>query len=187
SSGPEYAWLFQTLRACHLDRRRRSEAGAPATHGFRVVGWEAPEEEWRDPENPRAELPIQGTLPECHSPEPPQFENVTPKLVWGPSRRHIEFTLYALERACAAWVERLVSASQRTHSRDLSTPLPSPARRDPSESVEMTARGGYERVNRSFDFAQARLCGLSPAGGITPASARPVPNTNRTSPRRRYR
>jgi hypothetical protein len=37
--------------ACHLDRPRGSEAGVPATLGFRVVGWEATEGEWRDPEN----------------------------------------------------------------------------------------------------------------------------------------
>src|SRR5215813_11723564 len=65
-----------------------------------------------------------------------------PKLVWGLSSRHIKFSSYTLERACAARVERLVSAWQRTYSRDLSTPPPSPALRDPSESVEMTARAG---------------------------------------------
>src|SRR5262249_5554799 len=36
--------------------------------------------------------------------------------------------------------EHLVSAWQRRHPRDISTPLQSPAVRDPSESVEMTDR-----------------------------------------------
>jgi hypothetical protein len=56
--------------ACHLDRQRRSEAGVPATRGFRVVGWEAPEEEWRDRDDVCATLLIQGVLTECHSPQP---------------------------------------------------------------------------------------------------------------------
>src|SRR5262249_46878722 len=53
---PEFLSPLHNPKTCHLDRRRGSEA---------------PEEEWRDPEDACAALLIQGILPECHSPEPP--------------------------------------------------------------------------------------------------------------------
>src|SRR5262249_17119560 len=61
SFSSEHPWLKALkagLGSCHFKRGRRSEA---------------PEEEWRDPEDARAASLIQGILPECHSLEPAQW------------------------------------------------------------------------------------------------------------------
>src|SRR5215470_12500835 len=44
---------------CHLPTTKK-QAGGPATRGFRVVGWEATECEWRDPESPCTTTLMQG-------------------------------------------------------------------------------------------------------------------------------
>jgi len=126
----------------------------------------APEEERRDPEDECATTPIQGVLTAVPVPRTAsrgqRLKNVSSKLTVGPSPPLTEFSFYALGRwqriACTGWVEHLVSASQRMHSRDLSTPPPSPALRDPSESVEMTALRGNRKHNLS---GCPRLAGTS--------------------------